>query len=108
MNYDAKREFAKRLIKRNLEAKNNSIAAGKPGEQCKAHWSTQVDGVLVACTHLPDDEQGILRLSIGGGEYLPIPGAYCNIRGDVRQCIALLEKAIAALKRHPELMAEEN
>jgi len=55
----------------------------------------------IRCQLLPDDRQKILRISIGGGDDLPIKGDYCNIRGDIGKCIALLERAITALKKHP-------
>ncbi len=51
---------------------------------------------------LPDDRQGILRVSIGGGDDLPVNGDYCNIRGDIGRCIQLLERALEGLKNHPE------
>lgn len=53
------------------------------------------------CQLLPDDRQGILRISIGGGDDLPVMADYCNIRGDIGKCIRLLERAVAALKKHP-------
>ena len=47
---------------------------------------------------LPDDRQGILRISIGGGDDLPIRGDYCNFRGDQSKCITLLERVLNAMK----------
>ena len=48
---------------------------------------------------LPDDQQGVLRISIGGHPDLH-PSDYCNFRGDQGKCIALLETALAAMKSH--------
>jgi len=46
---------------------------------------------------LPDDEHGILRISIGG-----VPGKidfnYCVIRGKYEDCVEILENALCALK----------
>jgi hypothetical protein len=54
----------------------------------------------VECVHLPNDEQGILRVSIGGG-HPKVNLNYCNFRGDVGQVIELVEKALSALKECP-------
>lgn len=48
------------------------------------------------------DPQGILRLSIGGGEHLPVTMNYVVVRGKIGQCIELLEKALVALRECPE------
>ena len=47
-----------------------------------------------------DDEQGILRISIGGCD-TAVGLNYCVIRGDLGQCIDLLEKALVALRDAP-------
>lgn len=82
-----------------LYSENKStIAAGGPNEIPMAKWRHKSMHVA----HLPDDPQKIARISIGGGEGLPVDLNYCSIRGTVGQCIDLLEKAIAALKACPE------
>lgn len=71
----------------------SQIASGKRGEQALAKYDAQ--GVHVR--KMPDDEQGILRISIGGG----IPSVnvnYCTYRGDRQRCIEMIEKALGALK----------
>jgi len=72
----------------------NAEQRGKP----LASWTH--DGMR--CQLLQDDRQGILRISIGGGDDLPVLGDYCNFRGDVGKCIRLLERTIDALRHCPE------
>lgn len=50
---------------------------------------------------MPDDEHGLLRISVGGGD-TPLEGDYCTFRGDREQCIALLNRALNALLRGPD------
>ena len=77
----------------------SSITAGELNEEsiCELKGSNGVH-----CRKMPDDEHKILRISIGGGEHLPVTLNYCVVRGGVGQCIELLEKAIAALRECPE------
>lgn len=75
------------------------ITAGEKDEQELGSWKAS-NGVH--CRHLPDGPQGILRLSIGGGENLPVTMNYVVVRGKVGQCIELLEKALVALRECPE------
>jgi len=75
------------------------IAAGEKDEQELGSWRAS-NGVH--CRHLPDDPQGILRLSIGGGEHLPVTMNYVVVRGKIGNCIELLEKALVALRECPE------
>jgi hypothetical protein len=75
------------------------ITAGAPDEKPLAQWKAS-NGMHVR--HLPDDEQGILRISAGGGEHLPVTLNYLVVRGPVGQCIELLEKALVALRESPE------
>lgn len=77
------------------DAKGSEITGGKPGEIAKEEYM-HANGVTVR--HLPDDEHGVLRISIGGGEHLPVNVTYCVIRGDKDACIALLERALVALR----------
>lgn len=78
------------------KAKASVITSGAHGEKALAEWKS--GGISVR--HMPDDEQGILRISIGGGK-TPVPVEYCVFRGDLGQCIALLERAIVALRAAP-------
>lgn len=75
------------------------ITAGSPDEEPLGQWKAS-NGMHVK--HMPDDEQGILRISAGGGEHLPVTMNYLVIRGPVGQCIDLLEKALVALRESPE------
>ena len=75
------------------------IAAGEKDEQELGSWKASSG---VHCRHLPDDPQGILRLSIGGGDHLPVTMNYVVVRGKIGQCIDLLEKALVALRECPE------
>jgi hypothetical protein len=94
--------FIDRLRERAEKAQRASastIAAGKGNEPPLVSWKG-ANGFH--CARLPEDEQGILRLSIGGGDHLPVTLNYLTYRGDTGQCIALLEKALAALRECPE------
>ena len=52
--------------------------------------------------YMPYDEQGILRISCGGGESPLVTPHYLMIRDRVGECIEMLEKAIAAVHECPE------
>lgn len=96
------RDFMEKLRQRAAEGQKSNasqITTGKPGEEPLARWKAS-NGMHV--THMPDDEQKILRVSCGGGDNLPVRMEYLTIRGPVGDCIALLEKAIAALRESPE------
>jgi hypothetical protein len=100
MNHNYK-EFLKRLEKRAanmVRDKQSEITAGKEDENPLAVWKSHG----IQCVHMPDDEQGILRISVGGGNEMPISFNYCTIRGGVGPCIALLERAIKALRNAPD------
>ena len=88
-----------RLEKRASEmmgAHASAITAGKPDEEpgvtVEVDAKSLVKGVHI--TKRPDDEQGILRISIGGviGDF-----CYCTYRGDRKACRAMLKAAIRAL-----------
>lgn len=94
---ESAKRFMDRLKQRAEQNKGKSqITAGRESEEALCVWTHGE----VQVRHMPDDEQGILRISIGGGQ-TPVPLNYCVIRGGVGQCIELLEKAIAALKASP-------
>lgn len=97
---DAKREeWLNRLIDKAETARaegQSQITGGRDGEPILAEWKACDVGVR----HLPDDEHGILRISIGGGS-TPLPLNYCVFRGDRGQCIELLKKALAAIQDGP-------
>lgn len=76
----------------------SQITAGKPGEEALATW--KANGVSIR--HMPPDEQGILRISIGGGDDLPVPLNYLVFRGEHAKCINLLRAALKALEQGPE------
>lgn len=75
-------------------AGQSKIAGGEEGEQPLAEW--QHKGVC--CRHMPPDEHGILRISIGGGQDTPIELNYCVFRGNRGHCIDLLRKALKAME----------
>lgn len=52
------------------------------------------------CVRRPDDEQGILRISVGGGVQT-VDVNYCVYRGDLAKCLHLLRMAICALEECP-------
>lgn len=87
-------ERAKEMTKRGA----SQITAGEPGEEVLQSWDS-ANGVSVK--QLPDDEQGILRISVGGG-IQKIDVNYCVCRGDLAKCAHLLEKAAHALKDGPK------
>ena len=93
-------EFLSTLKKRAdaaVKSKASQITAGKEGEEAIEEW--QRHGVHVR--HLPNDEQGILRISIGGGE-TPVPLNYLVFRGNHSACVDLLRQALRALQDGPK------
>jgi hypothetical protein len=99
---DSQHIFMQELRERAAKARSASasvIAAGEKNEKELGSWKAS-NGVH--CSHLHDDPQGILRLSIGGGEHLPVTMNYVVVRGKIGQCIELLEKALVALRQCPE------
>lgn len=72
----------------------SKITGGADGEPILMEWTANGVGVR----QLPDDEQGILRISIGGGEHLPVKMNYCVFRGNRSLCIGVLRKALKALE----------
>ena len=93
-------DFLQRLMERADKAKEDKtsqITTGLRGEEALAKWKSN----QVHVTHMPNDEQGILRISIGGGKNMPVRMNYCTIRGSVGECIQLLEKTILALRNAP-------
>src|SRR6185369_18079838 len=93
---DSDSPFMRRLRERADQvsaARGSEITAGKPGEKPPAEWFA--NGVNVK--RLPDDEQGILRISIGGGDLTPERMNYCVFRGDREACMKLLRAALIAL-----------
>jgi len=87
----------KERAKKIADARASVITAGGDDEQEISRW----DSHGVQCRHLPDDEQGILRISIGGGK-TPLPLNYCVIRGSISECIQLVEEALKALRECQE------
>lgn len=98
LDSDARRsQFLDELQRRAEHIKGegrSQITGGKEGEESQAEWKSH--GVNVR--QLPDDDQGILRISIGGGANLPVAVNYCVFRGERSRCIDLLRKALKALE----------
>ena len=90
-------EFLQRLTARadqSMKEEKAKITYGADGEQIVAEWKANGVGVR----QMPDDPQGILRISIGGGDHLPVIVNYCTFRGSRGHCIDLLRKALQALE----------
>ena len=94
------RDFWERLEERArktvLEAASK-ITTGTPDEPVLAAWEAY--GIYVE--RRPDDEQGILRVSVGGGVSLELKKNidYCVFRGDPTRCAHMLEQAALALRQ---------
>ena len=71
--------------------RHSQITAGAPGEKILAEWDRE--GVHVV--KRPNDEQGILRMSVGGGA---ADFNYCVFRGKRLACAELLERSAKALR----------
>lgn len=94
---DDAQDFVRRLEERAgaaMSAQTSTIAGGVPGEEVQDQW--QARGVHVR--QLPPDEQGILRISIGGGPRTPVQLNYCTFRGPHGDCVDLLRKVLAAME----------
>lgn len=77
-------------------AGESSITGGKVGEEPLEQWKSHRVGVV----HLPDDEHGILRISIGSSDE-PVELSYCVFRGNHNDCCNLLRRALAAMEKGP-------
>ena len=96
-NDDFVDRFLERLEERAEKGKREktaSITAGKEGEPTLAHWKAEG----FDCVQRPEDSQGILRISVGGGPNTPVKLNYLTFRGDHSQCVDLLRKALKALE----------
>jgi len=93
---DFGRQFMEKLegrAKKMVEQQMSTITSGFPGETAIDAW-IGAGGIHV--TKMPDDEQGILRISVGGG--IPtLDGDYCTFRGNRAACLDLLSRALTAL-----------
>lgn len=100
-DFDAQIQFMDRLRRRAAdmtEAGQSKITGGVDGEEILSEWKR--GGVSVR--QLPPDEQGILRISVGGGTDTPVELNYCVYRGSHSKCVDLLRKALIALERGAE------
>lgn len=97
-----RREFMERLVARaeqGKQDKTSQITTGREGEEPLGAWKA-TNGMHVK--HMPPDEQGILRISCGGGGGLPVTMDYLTVRGSIGECIELLNSALVALCESPE------
>lgn len=78
-------------------AGQSKITGGDDGEKPLAEWNHK----SVHVRHMPEDEHGILRISIGGGQDAPLELNYCVFRGNRGHCIDLLRKALKAMEAGP-------
>ena len=85
---------------RMVEDGKSSITAGCPGEKALAEWEHGVDPDVIQVRQMPEDEHGILRISVGGGASLANVN-YCVFRGDRTRCAYLLEEAAKAMRAKP-------
>lgn len=74
-------------------AKENIITAGDDDERPIRGWKHS--GMSIQ--QLPDDEQGVLRVSVGGN----VGFGYCTFRGSRKACRTLLQQALAGLSEAP-------
>lgn len=88
-DYARLQERAEQMVRE----KASQITAGKPGEIVLRSYEA-TNGVDV--TQLPEDEQDIYRISVGGHDSENI--AYCVYRGDPGKCAALLDNAAKAIR----------
>lgn len=90
------RDFIDRLHRRAASMMRNGaseITAGRADEVALLEYKSH--GVHVR--QLPPDEQGILRISIGGG-IEKLDCNYCVFRGDRAKCVFLLRAALNAME----------
>ena len=78
-------------------AGQSKITGGDDGEECLAEWQHK----RVHVRHMPEDEHGVLRISVGGGTDTPVELNYCVFRGNRGHCIDLLRKALKAMEAGP-------
>ena len=94
---DFKNEWLKSLeekANRMHAAGESKITGGDKGEEALSEWQFK----SVHVRHMPPDEHGILRISVGGGTDTPIELNYCTFRGNRGHCIDLLRKALKAME----------
>ena len=92
-------EFLERLKQRAeaiRQAELSQIASGATDERPLAEWRHKT----IHIHELPEDEQGILRVSTGGG-IIGVDMNYCTFRGDRLRCANLLEEAAVGLRDGP-------
>lgn len=98
---DFREQFIKDLSARAdfLQAAGKSkITGGVDGEPILMEWTAND----IYIRQMPADQQGVLRVSIGGGDHLPVTVNYLTFRGDRGQCIDLLRRALTALESDPK------
>lgn len=78
-------------------AERSRITGGFDGEEVLDKWES--NGIQVV--QRPPDTQDILRISVGGGDHLPVSLNYCVFRGDRGKCIDLLRRALKAMETDP-------
>jgi len=71
--------------------KSNVITAGDDDENPIRGWKHK--GMSIQ--QLPDDPQGVLRISVGGN----VGFGYCTFRGSRTACRTLLQQALAGLQK---------
>ena len=76
-----------------LEDEGVEVLVASNGEELVCWQAHDVD-----VAKLPDDEQGIIRISIGGGDATPVQLNYCRFRGDHGACVDLLRKVLRAME----------
>ena len=93
-DFEIDMESLERKAHEMTEARENVITAGE-AETAVRQWKHKGTSV----TQMPDDEHGLLRISIGGSPTNARPKlAYCVFRGDRVECRRLLSEALKALQ----------
>ncbi|MGH7501301.1 MAG: hypothetical protein ACREL7_06020 [Longimicrobiales bacterium] len=92
---DSLRSKAERM----MAAGESEITAGREREGETPLSEYVRDGVHVR--QLPDDEHGILRISIGAAPYQVGETSYLVFRGDRGRCQSLVRRALKALEYGP-------
>ncbi len=88
--------FLKRLRERAdemVERKLSVITGGDEDEKVVREWRHGDVNVR----QFPDDEQSILRISVGGSRD-PVQLAYCVYRGSHGKCVKLLRRVLEAME----------
>lgn len=97
METHSDKDFLDQLEARADRMRENLESRITAGDAAIEEWTDE--GITVR--RLPNDPQGILRISVGGCD-IPTRLHYCTFRGEREACIRELESALRALKAGPK------